>query len=117
MHKVLVMLAQGCEEIEASGLNISLAAHLRINPDLGMPNFNWTQNAFQVLDAGKNITIKFLDEQGKERVEEFTGLSAQIVQHEIDHLQGTLFTDHLLAEKKPLYKLGQDGQWEEVDFT
>lgn len=50
---------QCCEEVEASGLNISLAAHLRINPDLGMADFNWTQSAHQVLDAGKNITIKY----------------------------------------------------------
>jgi hypothetical protein len=51
---------QCSEEIEASGLpNIYLAAHLRINPDLGMADFNWTENAFQVLDAGRNVTIKY----------------------------------------------------------
>lgn len=48
------------DEIEASGLpRIYLAAHLRINPDLGMASFNWTENAFKVLDAGKDITIKY----------------------------------------------------------
>lgn len=50
---------QCCEEMDNSGLDISLAAHLRINPDLGMADFNWTENAFQVLSAGKNITIKY----------------------------------------------------------
>lgn len=50
---------QCSEEVEASGLNISLAAHLRINPDLGMADFNWTENAFYVLNAGNNITIKY----------------------------------------------------------
>ena len=50
---------QCCEEVDDSGLDISLAAHLRINPDLGMADFNWTENAFQVLNAGKNITIKY----------------------------------------------------------
>jgi len=48
------------DEIEASGLpQIYLAAHLRINPDLGLANFNWTENAFKVLDAGKDLTIKY----------------------------------------------------------
>jgi hypothetical protein len=48
------------DEIEASGLpRIYLAAHLRINPDLGMANFNWTENAFKVFDAGKDLTIKY----------------------------------------------------------
>ncbi len=50
---------QCCEEMEASGLGVSLAAHLRINPDLGMADFNWTENAHTVLEAGKNITIKY----------------------------------------------------------
>ncbi len=51
---------QCSEEVEASGLpNIYLAAHLRINPDLGMADFNWTENAFRVLDAGRNVTIKY----------------------------------------------------------
>jgi hypothetical protein len=45
--------------MEASGLDVSLAAHLRINPDLGMEDFNWTDNAHKVLDAGRNITIKY----------------------------------------------------------
>ena len=48
------------EELEASGIpGVSLAAHLRINPDLGMADFNWTENAFKVLDAGRDITIKY----------------------------------------------------------
>jgi hypothetical protein len=50
---------QCSEEVEASGLDISLAAHLRINPDLGMADYNWAENAFTVLDAGRNITIKY----------------------------------------------------------
>ena len=47
------------DEVQASGLPISLAAHLRINPDLGMADFNWTENTFKVLEAGSNITIKY----------------------------------------------------------
>ena len=50
---------QCCDEVQDSGLPISLAAHLRINPDLGMADFNWTENAHKVLDAGRNVTIKY----------------------------------------------------------
>lgn len=50
---------QCSEDVEASSLNILLAAHLRINPDLGMADFNWTENAFKVLEAGRNLTIKY----------------------------------------------------------
>jgi hypothetical protein len=51
---------QCAREIQESGLpSISLAAHLRINPDLGRADFDWTENAYKVLDAGCNITIKY----------------------------------------------------------
>jgi hypothetical protein len=51
---------QCSEEMQASGLPpIALTAHLRINPDLGMEDFNWTENAHKVLDGGYDITIKY----------------------------------------------------------
>jgi len=51
---------QCSEELEASGLpRIYLAAHIRINPDLGLADFNWTEDAFKVLDAGRDLTIKY----------------------------------------------------------
>ena len=51
---------QCAKEMNASGLPpIALTAHLRINPDLGMEDFDWTENAHKVLDSGTNITIKY----------------------------------------------------------
>ncbi len=51
---------QCSKEMEASGLpTVFLAAHLRINPDLGMEDFNWTESAFRVLEAGRDLTIKY----------------------------------------------------------
>ena len=51
----------GCaEELGRSGIKgVSLAAHLRINPDLGMADFDWTENAFTVLESGTNLTFKY----------------------------------------------------------
>ena len=47
-------------ELQESGIpGVSLAAHLRINPDLGIKDFNWTKNAHKVLDSGTDITIKY----------------------------------------------------------
>jgi hypothetical protein len=54
------MFIQCSRELKESGLpDVSLAAHLRINPDLGIVNFDWTENAFKVLDSGTDITIKY----------------------------------------------------------
>jgi len=48
------------EELDSSGIKgLSLAAHLRINPDLGMPDFDWTDNAFKVLTSGTDLTFKY----------------------------------------------------------
>jgi hypothetical protein len=47
-------------ELEEADLpKIYLAAHMRINPDLGIADYNWTENAFEVLDAGCDLTIKY----------------------------------------------------------
>lgn len=47
-----------------------------------------------------NVKVKALDRDGKEYIVEGTGLLARALQHEIDHLNGILFTD--LAEE--IYK-------------
>ncbi len=48
------------KELEQSGIKgVSLAAHMYINPDLGMDGFNWTENAFTVLESGTNMTFKY----------------------------------------------------------
>jgi peptide deformylase len=67
------------------------------------------------LKRAPKIIVKYLNEQGKEITETFEGFNAQIILHEIDHLEGILFVDHLLKEKKPLYKV-QDDEWEEVEL-
>lgn len=45
----------------------------------------------------KNVVLKALDENGEEFERGAGGLLAQIFQHEVDHLDGTLFVDR--AEK------------------
>lgn len=62
------------------------------------------------------IKIKYLDENGKEIIEEFKDFDAQIILHEIDHLNGFLFIDRLLEQKKKLYKLDKNDEWEEVEI-
>jgi peptide deformylase len=40
-----------------------------------------------------SITIRYLDREGNERIEQKRGLTAGTFQHEVDHLDGTLITD------------------------
>ncbi len=76
---------------------------------LSLPNY------YGPLVRAQKITIRFWGENGETKTQTFTGLAAQIVQHEIDHLEGTLFVDRLLEQKKPLYELVND-EWEKVEI-
>jgi len=50
------------------------------------------------------IRINYLDENFEEHEEDFDGMKARIIQHEYDHIEGVLFTDHLSPFKKRLLK-------------
>ena len=63
----------------------------------------------------QKLKLNFLDIKGNNRLETFKGLSAQIVQHEVDHLSGVLFVDKLLKQKRNLYQQVGD-EWERVDL-
>lgn len=50
------------------------------------------------------IKIRYYDEQFNEKTEEFEGFKARVVQHEYDHLEGSLFTDHINPLRRQLIK-------------
>jgi len=50
------------------------------------------------------VRIRYRDENWKLHEEDFDGLKARIIQHEYDHLEGVLFTDHLSQIKKQLLR-------------
>lgn len=52
----------------------------------------------------EKIKIKFQDENFKEHIMDFDDLNARVIQHEYDHIEGVLFTDHLKPLKKRLLR-------------
>lgn len=48
------------------------------------------------------ITVNFVDIEGKSQTIEAEGLLATCLQHEIDHLNGTLFIDHISRLKREM---------------
>ena len=52
----------------------------------------------------ERITIEYYDEDFNKKTEVFEGLIARVIQHEYDHIEGILFTDHLTILKKTLIK-------------
>lgn len=45
------------------------------------------------------VMVQFLDRRGKKQKLRLKGWDARIVQHEVDHLNGVMFTDKLTAEE------------------
>lgn len=52
----------------------------------------------------QSVTINYLDEHFNPHTKTFIGLSARIILHEYDHLEGKLFIDHITALKRTLLK-------------
>jgi peptide deformylase len=52
----------------------------------------------------RRLKVTACDRSGASREFEAEGFLARVLQHEVDHLQGRLFIDHLSALKRSLYK-------------
>lgn len=50
------------------------------------------------------ITIEYEDENFEPHTETFTGITARVIQHEYDHLEGKLFIDYISPLKRKLMK-------------
>ena len=51
-----------------------------------------------------SIRMRYLDENFVEHDEEFAGKPARVIQHEYDHIEGKVFTDHLAPLRRNLIK-------------
>jgi len=77
---------------------------------LSVPGFNAT------VTRPTRAVLKGLARDGSEQTIEATGLLARCFEHEMDHLDGRLFVDHLRGLQRDLIvrrirKLSRDGKW------
>jgi len=56
------------------------------------------------ISRNENVTLRFVDENFKPHVETYRGITARIVLHEYDHIEGKLFIDYLTPLKRKLMK-------------
>lgn len=54
------------------------------------------------VDRPESVTIRYQDESFQPHEETFMGLTARVIQHEYDHIEGKLFIDYLKPLKKRL---------------
>jgi len=58
----------------------------------------------EVIYRQEELTIRYFDENWEEHEETFDDMKARIIQHEYDHIEGVLFTDHISPIRKRLLK-------------
>jgi peptide deformylase len=54
------------------------------------------------VERPEKVRVRYLDEKGAAQEREAEGLMATCIQHEIDHLDGVIFVDHLSALKRKM---------------
>jgi len=59
------------------------------------------------IERAEELSVSFLDEEGKRTTKNLKGLIARAVQHEIDHLNGKLIIDYLPWYKRVFPKIGE----------
>jgi peptide deformylase len=52
----------------------------------------------------KTVTLQYRDEKFESHIRTFNGITARVILHEYDHLEGKLFIDHLSPLKRKLMK-------------
>ena len=93
----------------ANPVVLHASAKMNIHEE-GSPN---VPGLFAKVSRPRAVTVGYLDEDGAEQEREFVGLWATSVQHQIDHLDGRMFFDHLspLKRKMLLAKHAKGQKW------
>ena len=62
-------------------------------------------NVWGYLKRARAVKLRYLDTEGIPHEEKFVGFMATIIQHEMDHLDGILFTQRVIEQKEKLYEI------------
>ena len=67
-------------------------------------------NVWGYLKRHSKVRLKFMDIKGNIQEKVYTGFMASIIQHEVDHLNGILFTQRVIEQQQKLYEIEEDGK-------
>ena len=62
------------------------------------------------------VRVKALDEDGREVRLKVEGFTARVLQHEIDHINGIVFVDHIDKEVEAFFTLTENGELEKLPY-
>lgn len=110
LEKMCVIdIPQGCDEPEDEAFNAPIPMPLKLwNPEiiaqegsqrdkegcLSFPNVGGS------LTRAAQVTCQYLDDENRPQIITARGFLARAIQHEIDHLNGVLYIDHMSAVER-----------------
>jgi peptide deformylase len=62
------------------------------------------------------VRLKALNEKGQEVRVKAEGFLARVLQHEVDHVNGLVFVDHIKDNEEAFYKLTDEGKLEKLNY-
>ncbi|ANT60418.1 peptide deformylase [Salipiger sp. CCB-MM3] len=74
--------------------SVKMNAHDEASPNL--------PGVWAKIERPRGVTVRFMDETGETREQDFVGLWATSVQHQVDHLNGKMYFDHLGKVKRDM---------------
>ncbi len=95
---------------DVSDIDSNIGPMVFINPEIIDSNGEVTleegclsiPNIRESVTRPEEITLRYQNLDGEEKTEVFTDWLSRVIQHEIDHLEGILFTDYLSPVKQKL---------------
>ena len=113
LEKMCVIdIPEGCEEPEDELFNAPIAMPLKLfNPEIvaqegsqhdkeGCLSFPGIGGS---ITRAQQVTCQYLDEENRPQIMMARGFLARALQHEIDHLNGILYVDHMSAVERLTY--------------
>lgn len=113
LEKMCVIdIPEGCEEPEDELFNAPVAMPLKLfNPEIiaqegsqhdkeGCLSFPGVGGS---ITRAQQVTCQYLDEENRPQIMMARGFLARALQHEIDHLNGILYVDHMSAVERLTY--------------
>jgi peptide deformylase len=73
-------------------------------------------NIYGRVERYDKVRVKALDRNGKEFRTSAEGFLARIFQHEVDHVNGIVFIDHIYDNPEAFFELTKDGKLEQLDY-
>ena len=83
-----------------------------VNPEIvaRVGSTTWDEGCLSIpgesedVERAETVTVRYLDEQGEARELTTAGLLAIAIQHEVDHLDGVVFVDHVSSLKREIIR-------------